>query len=349
MEKLDLEDPLPDGAKTIGIIYNLKKGEGVNTYDDEAEYDSIDTINAIKAALETRKHNVILLEADKALPEKLKNAHLDLAFNIAEGFGGRSREAQIPAMLNFFGIPYTGSDATTLCIALDKALTKRLLASYRILTPGYALLSYDSPIKALRLKYPVIVKPNAEGSSKGITDASIVRSDTELINLLNRNFDLYHEPMLAEEYIEGREFTVGIIGNGAGMKVFRPMEIIYKKHTQEDFDVYSYNVKQNYKEYIDYRCPARLTAKQESEMVKTSEKIYNILGCRDFSRIDFRMSSDGNIYFIEINPLPGLAPDYSDYPMLAGFNGVSYNDLINDILEAALIRTSTGNRGVFAI
>lgn len=349
MEKLDLEDPLPKGAKTIGIVYNLKKGIRFNSDDDEAEYDSIDTIYAIKAALETKGHHIILLEADKALPEKLKSTHIDIAFNIAEGFGGRCREAQIPAMLNFYGIGYTGSDETTLCLALDKALTKRLLASYKIRTPRYALLSPDSLIKAYRLKYPLIVKPNAEGSSKGITDASIVRSDTELHKLTSRNFEIYNEAMLAEEYIEGREFTVGIIGNGAEINVFAPMEIIYRKHTQEDFHVYSYNVKQNYKEYIDYQCPARLSARQEAEMVDISRKIYGILGCRDFARIDYRMSADNKIYFIEINPLPGLAPGYSDYPMLAGFNGVGYTELINKILDTALTRLSAGNRGECAV
>lgn len=349
MEQLNLEDPLPKAALTVGIIYNLKKGIKTEVIDDEAEYDSIDTIAAIKSALETKGHHVLLFEADKALPEKLRKTRIDIAFNIAEGFGGRCREAQIPAMLNYFGIPFTGSDETSLCLALDKALTKRLLSSHKIRTPKYTLLSPESPVPVLHLKYPVIVKPNAEGSSKGISDASIIKSHEELSELAKHNFRLYHGTMLAEEYIEGREFTVGILGNGKEAKVFRPMEIIYKKETQESFHVYSFNVKQNYKEYIEYQCPASLTKEQEAEITDMSRKVYGILGCRDFSRIDYRMSTDGKIYFIEINPLPGLAPGYSDYPMLAEFCGNSYTELINNILDAALTRLSLGNRGESAI
>lgn len=341
METLELEDPLPEPL-TVGLVYNLKKGIRSSVIDAEAEYDSIDTVYAIQAALEENHHHVILLEADQALPEKLKRTHIDIAFNIAEGFGNRCREAQIPAMLDFFGIPFTGSDETTLCIALDKALTKRLLSTYLVRTPRYAVISPDSKPADYKLKYPVIVKPNAEGSSKGISDASIVKSTKELRLLLTRNMELYGQSMLAEEYIEGREFTVGILGNGSDVKVFPPMEIIYKKATQESYHVYSYNVKQNYKEYIDYQCPASLTKEQEGKMIEMSKSIYHALGCRDFSRIDFRMSTDGILYFIEINPLPGLAPGYSDYPMLAEFSGVSYSELVNSILNAAVKRLHIG-------
>lgn len=341
MKTLELEDPLPEPL-TVGVVYNLKKGYSTAVIDAEAEYDSIDTVYAIKAALEEKHHHVILLEADQALPEKLKTEHIDIAFNIAEGFGNRCREAQIPAMLDFFGIPFTGSDETTLCIALDKALTKRLLTTYHIRTPRYAVISPDHKSKGLKLTYPVIVKPNAEGSSKGISDTSIVKSRKELLELADKNMMLYGQSMLAEEYIEGREFTVGILGNGSDIQVFPPMEIIYKKATQESFHVYSYNVKQNYKEFIDYQCPADLTKEQETEMINMSKAIYQALGCRDFSRIDFRMSKNGILYFIEINPLPGLAPGYSDYPMLAEFSGVSYGMLINNILYAAIKRLHIG-------
>lgn len=344
MNHVDLEDPLPKSTLTIGIIYNLKKGVKTGVIDAEAEYDSIDTVYSIQSALEAEGHHAILLEADKALPEKLRSIPIDIAFNIAEGFHGRYREAQVPAMLNFFGIPYTGSDETTLCLTLDKALTKRLLSTYRIRTPKYALFTPSSPFSKTNLRYPVIIKPNAEGSSKGISDKSIVKSRDELHALLEHNIGLYHEDMLAEEYIEGREFTVGLLGNGTDKKVFPPMEIKYKKETQEDFHVYSYSVKQNYKEYIDYQCPALLPKEKEEEMMSISGKIYDILGCKDFSRIDFRMSADGIIYFIEINPLPGLAPGYSDYPMLAKYCGICYSKLINNILQAAIIRLKKESR-----
>ncbi|MDF2685951.1 MAG: putative D-alanine--D-alanine ligase [Clostridia bacterium] len=344
MEEIEPEVPLPKGRLAVGVVYNLKKGVLAAAPDAEAEFDSIETVYAIKSALEAEGHSVILLEADKALPEKLRNTHIDIAFNIAEGIGGRGREAQLPAILNYFGIPFTGSDETTLCLALDKALTKRIMASYKINTPKYTVLSPDKSFSSASLKFPVIIKPNAEGSSKGISDISIVKSAKELHELANKNIELYNEAMLAEEYIEGREFTVGILGNGKETRVFPPMEIVYKKGTQESFHVYSYNVKQNYKEYIKYECPASLTKEQAAEMTDMAKKIYTVLDCRDFSRIDFRMSAtDNKIYFIEINPLPGLAPGYSDYPMLAEFCGVGYKELVNGILNAAIKRLKIGN------
>ena len=349
MEQLDSEVPLPKRALAVGIVYNLKKGLKKDTPDAEAEYDNIDTVYAIQSALEAKGHRTVLLEADEALPEKLRHEQIDIAFNIAEGLNGRGREAQVPAMLHFFGIPLTGSDETTLCIALDKALTKRIVSSYKIRTPRCVVLSAKTPLSAGSLRYPVIIKPNAEGSSKGISDISIVKNRKELRELVKRNISLYRQDMLAEEYIEGREFTVGILGNGRNIKVFPPMEIVYKKFTQENYHVYNYKLKQSFTEYVDYQCPAALTKEQETEMTEMSRKIYNILGCMDLARIDFRMAADGRIYFIEINPLPGLAPGYSDYPMLAEFCGVGYTDLINGILEAALERVNAENRGEIAL
>lgn len=341
MEERDSEVPIPPPKLVVGIIYNLKKGIKSEIEDAEAEYDSIDTVNAIKTVLENHNILTVLLEADVSLPQKLRETHIDIAFNIAEGINGRGREAQIPALLNMFGIPYTGSDETTLCVALDKALTKRLLSTYHINTPDYTVIpknfmSYVTHIK--KLNYPVIVKPNAEGSSKGISNISIAESPETLYKLAEQNIGMYKEDMLAEEYIEGREFTVGIIENGNETHVFTPMEILFTRETQGDFHVYSYNVKKDYKRFVRYECPAVIDKKIEDKMIKTARRIYDVLGCRDFARIDFRIGNDGNIYFIEINPLPGLAPGYSDYPMLAEFCGVSYDMLIINILNAALKR-----------
>lgn len=345
MDQYELEDPLPDGALTIGLIYNLKKGIKTDVIDEEAEYDSIETITAIKSALASKGHNVVLLEADKALPEKLRNTQIDIAFNIAEGLEGRCREAQVPVMLDFFGIPYTGSDSMTLLVALDKALAKNILSPLKIRTPKFALFNPGDKLRKPRLQYPAIIKPNAEGSSKGISDNSIAKSYDELREILERNFRMYNCPMIAEEYIDGREFTVGVLGNKGDMRVFPPMEIIFRRKNDQNFNIYSYNVKQNYKEYIEYKCPANLTPELEKEMVRMSETIFKALGCRDSARIDYRMSEDGKIYFLEINPLPGLAPGYSDYPMLAESSGVGYVELINGILSAALKRLGMVKRG----
>jgi D-alanine-D-alanine ligase len=340
IEESGSDTPLPKPELSVGIIYNLKKGIHNHVVDAEAEYDNIETVHAIQRALEEGGIGVELMEADADLLDKLGSKKIDIAFNIAEGFNGRGREAQIPALLSMRGIPFTGSDETTLCIALDKALTKRLLATYKIRTPKYAVIKSGEMPRLEGFKYPVIVKPNAEGSSKGISDISVVRSKQELLELARRNLELYAGDMLAEEYIEGREFTVGLIGNNGDTRVFRPMEIIYKNEVPipGGYNVYSYPVKQDYTRYVRYECPANLTSAQEEEMIKTSKSIYRALGCRDFARIDYRLASDGTLYFIEINPLPGLAPNYSDYPMLASFCGVDYGTLVRSLLKTALKR-----------
>lgn len=338
IEESGSEIPLPKPGLTVGIIYNLKKGLHTHVVDAEAEYDNIDTVYAIQKALEAGGAKVELLEADKYLPEKLGTTPIDIAFNIAEGFYGRGREAQIPALLNMLGIPFTGSDETTLCIALDKALTKRLLATYHIHTPKYGVLTKGNMHAINGFKYPVIVKPNAEGSSKGISDISVVETRKALVELAKQNIELYNGDFLAEEYIDGREFTVGLIGNGEEVRVFDPMEILYKGEIPGGYNVYSYPVKQQFERYVAYQCPASLTKEQEAEMVKTSKTVFKVLGCKDFSRIDYRLSREGKLYFIEINPLPGLAPNYSDYPMLAGYCGVEYGTLVRSILKQALKR-----------
>lgn len=338
MEERNEDVPLPPRPKVVGIIYNLKKGADRIAPDAEAELDSIETVKAIQEALKKAGLAVELFEADETLPRRLLSTPIDIAFNIAEGKNGRGREAQIPALLNLLGIPFTGSDETALCLALDKALTKRILQSCRVRTPRYALLTGNCTKTAAKLKYPVIVKPNAEGSSKGISDVSVVHSAAELKALARRNLELYGGSMLAEEYIPGREFTVGVLGNGENTRVFLPMEIVFKRNTQGDYRVYSFGVKQDFRNYVTYECPADIPAKVERELMDTAKKVYDILGCRDFARADFRLGEDGRVYFIEINPLPGLAPNYSDYPMLAQACGVPYDALVQSVLFAGAER-----------
>ncbi|MFA6948901.1 MAG: ATP-grasp domain-containing protein, partial [Eubacteriales bacterium] len=334
----DYEVPLPKPL-TVGITYTLKKETSDKAPDSEAEFDSIDTVNAIAAALEKHGCKTMLLEADASLAEKLKNgAKPDIIFNIAEGRGGRGREAQIPELLDMLGIPYAGSDGTALAVSLDKDMTKRLLSTWNVKTPKSAVVGRAGLKGTEKLKFPVIVKPNAEGSGKGITDVSVAADSAALGTLIDKNIALYGEDMLAEEYISGREFTVGLIGNGDSLRVFEPMEIIYNKKTDGNYCVYSYNVKQNYKAYVEYRCPADIDKKTSDKLKKSARAAFCGLGCSDFARADFRLSDNGEVYFIEINPLPGLAPGYSDYPMLADFNGVTYDELIYGVLCAALKR-----------
>lgn len=333
-------EDVPLGQIKIGVTYNLKHAETTvgNAPDEQAEYDSMDTVLAIESAIRKFGHKTVLLEADETLPQKLLQERPDLVFNIAEGRGGRAREAQVPALLNLFTIPFTGSDETTLCLSLDKALTKRVLSTYQIPTPRYRLFSPGEPIRTSGLSFPVIVKPNAEGSSKGIADVCIAKTSAELKSLVQQNFALYGGAVLAEEFISGREFTVGLVGNDDTLRVFPPMEIVYHKSPIEGYNVYNYTVKQEYQSYVTYRCPAEISEAMEQELIRLSKKIFLALNCRDFARIDFRADESGKLYFIEINPLPGLAPHYSDYPMLAEFCGVSHEDLVGEVLKAGASR-----------
>jgi D-alanine-D-alanine ligase len=336
------ESSQPPCPPRIGLTYNLKKNVVSEAPDSEAEYDNIETVLAIKNALEGAGFTLQLMEADEQMPSLLAQHTVDIVFNIAEGIQGRGREAEVPAILNYYRIPFTGSDETTLCIALDKALTKRILASYRIRTPRYFVVSNERPRLSRNIRFPVIVKPNAEGSSKGISDVAIAADAKELRALLDLNFRLYRQDMLVEEYIHGREFTVGILGNGSDARVFPPMEIVYLNNDSR-YNIYSFNVKKDYKRLIRYECPASIDAEIEAEMMETAKKVYDILECKDLSRMDFRLSEDGRPYFIEINPLPGLAPGYSDFPMIAEFNGMSYEALVRGVLASALKRYGFDN------
>lgn len=327
----------PPPRYTAGITYNLKRGIQSEIGDIEAEYDSIDTVLAIKNSLEQLNCKVELLEADAELFRNLQETPVDIVFNIAESIHGRGREAQVPAILNFMKIPFTGSDETTLCIALDKALCKRLLATYKIKTPRFQLF-YDSAIKINHhLKFPLIIKPNAEGSSKGISDLAVVENAEQLKTVIEKNIKTYKQSFLAEEYIQGREFTVALVGNGNDVFVFPPMEIIYKER-QQKFNILSYNVKKDHEKYVENRCPAQVDKTIEERLVHTAKKIYRTLECKDFARIDFRLSAQGEVFFIEINPLPGLAPGYSDFPVIAEFCGMQYSEMIRRIFNSALKR-----------
>ena len=318
----------------VGITYNLMKN--VVPVPGEAAQSNYDTIMCIKEALISGGYDVELFEVTENLPFKLTERRPDIVFNNAEGLFGRGKEAQVPTILDYMRIPYTGSDETTILVAMDKALAKSLLCAYRIRTPKYNIFEKDLYSSGNDIPYPVIVKPIAEGSGRGISDVSIVNNFTDLNRILVKNLDLYKQNMLVEEYIQGREFTVGILGNADDICVFTPMEIVFNDKANT---LYSYRVKKNYEQYVKYVCPPENIGEDVlAEIKKTAKEIYRILGCRDYARIDFRLSQDGLLYFLEVNPLPGLKPGFSDLPMIAGFCGVDYNALILRIIETALVR-----------
>ena len=345
MNETNNADNKPPPRLKAGITFNLKKNTGADTAaaDAEAEFDDEGTIAAIADALTAYGFTTALFDAEEDLPARLLRDRPDIVFNIAEGRGGRGREAQVPAILNFLRIPFTGSDETTLCIAMDKALTKRLVASYGVNTPKYALVRYGVPSREeAAFAYPVIIKPNSEGSSKGVSDFSIAEDAAGMKRLLAEKMAAYRQDMLLEEYISGREFTVGVLGNGDDLRVFPPMEIIFN---DKSHSIYSYEVKRNYRQYVRYECPPRIGADLRKEIEDAAETVYRVLECRDFARMDFRLSQAGRLYFIEINPLAGLAPGYSDFPMIAEFCGMDYVALIRKIMDSALARYGLRHRG----
>ncbi|MCL1848523.1 MAG: ATP-grasp domain-containing protein [Clostridiales bacterium] len=340
-----MDEPLP--GLRVGLTYNLKKGAPSALPDDEAEFDDLDTIQAIQDALASLGCVVELFEAEPDLPIRLAQRRPDIVFNIAEGSAGRGRESHVPAILSFLQIPYTGSDETAMCLSLDKALAKVVAASAGVLTPGFQVvaadfhLRRDATAKGLAsapsgsLSFPLIVKPNAEGSSKGLSAHSIVYDEPALRETLEDKTRVYAQDMLVEEYIPGREFTVGLLGNGDTLRVFTPMEIRFTDPSQP---IYSYEVKRNFKQYVQYACPPDVGGALLAGIKNAAVSIYQAMGCRDFARVDFRLSPDGRLYFIELNPLPGLAPGYSDFPILAEFCGVGYAELIQSVLRSALAR-----------
>ncbi|HET9620663.1 MAG TPA: ATP-grasp domain-containing protein [Kofleriaceae bacterium] len=322
----------------VGFTYNVKRS---HDGDDEAEWDPPETIIAIANALARQGHIVVHLEATPDLPRVLAEADVDLIFNIAEGVEGRNREAQVPALCELLGIPYTGSDSATLAIALDKALGKKVLLQHDILTPKFQVMESARERLSPDMKFPLIVKPNAEGSSKGIGSTSVVDTEDDLRAAVKVCVERYRQPALVEEYIAGREFTVGLLGDKRP-RVLPPMEIKFKKDTKRP--VYDYAVKQEWEEHVYYECPARLTEAEQKAIEKIARATFWALDCRDVARVDLRMDADGRIYVLEVNPLPGLTPGYSDLVLIAQAAGMEYDQLIAEIMVGGLRRMKDKRR-----
>jgi D-alanine-D-alanine ligase len=320
----------------IGFTYNVKRIDSKAGDDAEAEYDAPETIAAISDAIASFGHAVVHLEATPDLPRILAEADVDLVFNIAEGLVGRNREAQVPALCELLGIPYTGSDSATLAIALDKALAKKVFKQHGILTPEFQLFETGRERLLPTLKFPVIVKPNAEGSSKGIAGTSVFDEEAGMRAAVKALIERYRQPALVEQYITGREFTVGLIGEKRP-RVLPPMEIVFKDKTKER-PVYDFTVKQDFEKHVEYKCPAPLTPTEARAIERAAREVFDALDCRDFARIDIRMNAQGQVYVFEVNPLPGLTPDYSDLVLIGKAVGMDYRTLIGEILAGGLKR-----------
>ena len=328
----------------IGLTYNLKdeiSPEAILNAESHEEFDTAHTIDSIAQVFEKNGHSVSKLGWGTGIIEKIKNEKVDFVFNIAEGYYGRNREAHIPAILEAMKLPYSGSDPLTLSLTLDKIITKKIAFSAGIPSPRYRVVKSAQDMSSLdsNMRYPLIVKPAWEGSSKGIYNSSKIESTRELesaVKLVMKNYP--DQPVLIEEYVAGREITVGIIGNNPP-KIMGIMEVINKLKPGEDF-FYSLEVKRDWENLVDYKIPTDLDGLTLKHLKHYALMAFEEFGCRDIARIDFRISADYNIYLLEANPLPGLSPLYADLVIMAKKHGINYESLIMSIFNNALERYS---------
>ena len=344
----------------VAFLANLKVNapliEGMSK-DQWADLDSESTVHTIVEAIRAGGHECEFLEADINIPDALQKYKPDICFNISEGHFGDAREAQIPAILEMLRIPYTGSKVLALALALDKPMTKRVLAYHDLPTPNFQ--TFERPDEPLLepLRFPLFVKPSREGTGMGVSAKSVVHSEEEMREQINYILTHYKQTALVEEFIEGREVTVGFVGNlvgpvarrmphnpdlprvQAGLHFFPPMEVDLKPYLESDA-VYSNRLKVDLAEDLTYLCPAPLDDEMVDELNWLAAAVFRVTGGLDVSRIDFRLDANNGWkpYILEINPLPGLSPGISDIVIEAAADGIDHTHLVNLILETALKR-----------
>ena len=323
----------------IGLTYDLRADYLAAGYGEEqtAEFDRPDTILAIETALGQLGCQTERIGSARQLVDRLAaGGRWDLVFNFAEGLHGIAREAQVPAILDVYQIPYTFSDPLVLALTLHKALTKVVVRSVGIPTPDFALIERPEDADRLDLPLPLFAKPVAEGTGKGITAASKITDRSRLGPICAELLARYRQPVLVETFLPGREFTVGILGTGPEARVLASMEVFLLPGAEAD--VYSYANKEQSEE----RCRYRLGRPGEDPEVRRAEDLalaaYRALGCRDAARVDLRSDPQGVPNFLEVNPLAGLHPEHSDLPILCGMVGMPYRELIAEIVRSAARR-----------
>jgi D-alanine-D-alanine ligase len=343
--------PRPARPWKVAVLANIKEHDAPLPSDAApdagADFDYIETVDHIRAAIETAGHKTVFIQADRNLPYALKEAKPDICFNISEGLGGDAREAQVPALLEMLRIPYTGSRVLTNAIALDKTLTKRIWRDRRLPVAPFQEFSFgDEPVRP-ELHFPLFVKPAREGTGMGVDARAIVNTEAELRERVEYVTRMYHQPALVEVFLPGREFTCGVLG--------RYDTLLYSRHPEwYDKDgfmrlpileldssrsvtpgVYSNEAKAQSigtEGAPDYICPAQIDPELTKKLHHLSYRAHVLLGALDVSRTDIRLDAEGNPRLIEINPLPGLTPGYSDLCVQAAAQGISYTDLILEIL-----------------
>jgi D-alanine-D-alanine ligase len=328
----------------IGFTFNVKPGVASPDLDDRyAEWEDEETIAGVAAAL-ARAGEVIRLEASDELPFRLREARPDIVFNMAEGLYGPNRESHVPAICEFWSIPYTGSDPLTLALCLDKGRTKEILSHHGIPTARFTVVGGPEELDGFAA-WPAIVKPLHEGSSMGITRASYCRSRAEVRRAIEGVVARYRQPALVEGYLGGREFTCAILGNGNDARALPIIEINFAALPPDALPIYSYEAKWIWdrpEEPLDiFRCPADVDAELAAAVERTSLAAYRLLRCRDWARIDLRCDDRGVPHVLEVNPLPGIHPDpamNSCLPKAARAAGLDYSEMILSVLRAGAAR-----------
>ena len=320
----------------IGITYDMRDDYLTEGYSAEetAEFDHPLTIAAIEGTLGELGYRTERIGHIRALAARLvAGDRWDLVFNIAEGLRGFGREAQVPALLEAYDIPYTFSDPLVLALTLHKGLTKRVIRDLGIPTPDFAVVETPEQIAALALPFPLFAKPVAEGTGKGITAASRIDGPGDLERICRQLLATYRQPVLVETYLPGREFTVGVIGTGELARPLGVMEVTLSHGAEPG--AYSYSNKANFESLVEY-LPVEGPVAEEA--ARLAVDVWRGLACRDGGRVDIRLDAEGRANFLEVNPLAGLNPKISDLPILCSMNGVSYQDLLRMIVQSALER-----------
>lgn len=322
----------------VGIAYDLRSDylKMGFTEEETAEFDSEGTIEGIEAALKELGYITDRIGNVYSLMSRLqKGDRWDIVFNICEGLYGIGREAQVPAILDIYQIPYVFSDPLVLSLTLHKGQTKRIIRDCGIPTADFVVVEKTSDIDRVHLPFPVFAKPVAEGTGKGIDSRSKITSREQLRSVSSHLLDRFRQPVLVETYLPGREFTVGVVGSGEEARVLGVMEIVITERAKES--TYSYHTKENWVGNVEY---PMATGNIEMLCAETALKAWRCLGCRDGGRIDLKMDNQGTPNFIEVNPLAGLNPPHSDLPMLARKKGIDYTQLIGMIMDSAVKRIS---------
>jgi D-alanine-D-alanine ligase len=316
-----------------------------------AELDTLRNVREYVAAIGALGHQVVAIEGSPELPQRLAELPVDLCFNTCEGLRGDSREAQVPALLEMMGVPYSGSKPLSLAVTLDKAMTKRVLAYHGLPTPAFQEFTrpgqplHPALLARLVAGQPLFVKPNSEGTGKGIYGEALVRSEEQLRQRVAYLIDTYHQPALVEEYVEGRDVTCGLVGNlgadgsAAGLHLFPISELDYSGYPAGTEPFYSYKLKVDLAEQYRYWCPAPLPEALAAEVRALTVETFRVCRCLDFARVDFRLDArnDWQPMILEINALPGLAYN-SDLVLCAEAEGWTYHQVVQAVFNSAVCR-----------